>query len=93
MKSSEITNFGHLAFKSGDFESAVKYFSSLGNTSRDYWNGHLYLAMSYFYLGETNSAIQVLKDICDWCPNPVLREQALAATRELHAFIYASRRN
>lgn len=85
MKSSEITNYGYLAFKSGDFDGAINYFSSLDSKSASYWNGQMYLAMSYFYVGKASSAKQAFKDISEWCPDTDLKQRAICAMRELNA--------
>ena len=85
MKSSELTTYGYLAFRSGDYDAAINYFSHLDNKSPSYWSGRMYLAISYWHIGKTSAAMQELKDLSEWCPDPMLKQKAVHALRELNS--------
>ena len=85
MNTAEQLNNGYLAFKVGDFNTAINYLSVLDSKCPNFWDGKMYLAMSYWHVGRTSNAIQEFKDISDWCPIANLREKAVLALRELNS--------
>ena len=85
MKSTELTNYGYHAFKTGDYNAAINFFSNISSKSPSYWSGRMYLAMSYWHVGRITAAMQAFRELSEWCPDAELRAKATFALRELNS--------
>ena len=85
MENGELADLGLQAFHAGDFTSAIQYLSELTKKDTSLWHCRLYLAMAYCRVSKIANALQELKDIAQWRPDPDLKAKALAALRAMNS--------
>lgn len=81
----ELATSALMAYRDGDFETAIKLFSDLSKKDPELWDCRLFLGMSYFKTSRVSKALQEFKDIVEWCPDDHLKEKALAGLRAINS--------
>jgi cytochrome c-type biogenesis protein CcmH/NrfG len=71
------------AYKSGDYELAIRLFSEVTKQDPELWEARLYLGMAYFKTSNKSRAMQEFKDIVAWCKDPAIKEKAFTALKGL----------
>lgn len=84
MENMELADLGLRAFRAGDFPGAIQFLSELTQKETNLWDCRLYLAMAYCRMSQVGSAMQELRDIAEWCPDPELKEKAMLVLKEMN---------